>query len=106
MFRLGSLLMMVLLAVPFVRECCLPVMHPPPCHESRHSDESTCYSREQAIAETKTQLPNSSSMDYIVEVADGANSTILTRIHRRSDTGTFDPRLTSDIYLRTGALLI
>jgi hypothetical protein len=106
MFRLGSLTMMLLLAVPFVRECCLPVMHPPPCHESRHSDESTCYSRQQAIAETKTELPNSSSMGYIVEVADGGNSAILTRVHRRSDSAAFAPRLTSDIYLRTGALLI
>jgi len=106
MFRFGSLLIMLLLTVPFVRECCLPVTQPSPCDEPRHSDDVTCSSREQAIAETKTEPGSNSSMDYVVEVADTANSAILTRIHRSSERDTLAPRPTSDIYLRTGALLI
>jgi len=106
MLRLGSLVMVFLVTVPMVRDCCLPVTQRPPCHEARHTDDVTCFSNQQAIAETKTLLGVSSSIDYQCPLADDAKSAIVTQIRRASDTVTLVPIPTVDIYLRTGALLI
>src|SRR5262249_35643237 len=100
MSRLGSLVMVFLVTVPMIRDCCLPVAQRPPCHETRHTDDVTCFSNQQAIAETKTAL------DYQCPLADDAKSAIVTQIRRASDTVTLVPIPRVDIYLRTGTLLI
>src|SRR5215510_7382887 len=106
MSRLGSLVMVFLVTVPMVRDCCLHVALWPPCHETRHTDDVTCFSNQQAIAETKTALGVSSSLDYQCPLADDAKSAIVTQIRRASDTVTLVPIPRVDIYIRTGALLI
>ena len=106
MLRLGSLVMVFLVTVPMIRDCCLPVTHRLPCHETQHRDDVTCFSNQQAIAETKTALGVSSSIDYQCPFADDAKSAIVTQIRRASDTVTLVPIPRVDIYLRTGALLI
>ena len=106
MLRLGSLLMVFLVTLPVVRDCCMPVTQRLPCHETRHTDDVTCFSNQQAIAETKTALGVSSSIDYQGPIADDAKSAISTQIRRASDTVTLVPIPRVDIYLRTGALLI
>src|SRR5207249_10007191 len=56
MSRLGTVLLMFLMTWPMVRDCCLPVTHALPCHESKPkpTDDTTCFSTQEAIAETKT----------------------------------------------------
>jgi len=56
MSRLGTVLLMLLMTWPMVRDCCLPVTHALPCHESKPkpTDDTTCFSTQEAIAETKT----------------------------------------------------
>ena len=106
MLRLGSLVMVFLVTVPMIRDCCLPVTQRLACHEARHTDDVTCFSNQQAIAETKTALGVSPSIDYHCLIADDAKSAIATQIRRASDTVTLVPTPRVDIYLRTGALLI
>ena len=107
MLRVGSFLMMVLLAAPMVRDCCLPVTHSLPCHESKHADDEDCFSNQQAIAETKSVAAVTIALDHwfpsvavlhsgcFPVVRDAAYEVARTRLH----DGT-------DLYLRTGALLI
>ena len=106
MFRVVSVLMMLLVGMPFVRDCCLPVTHSLPCHESKHTDDTTCASGQQAIAATKTALGISSSIEYVVQVANAAKSAILTRVRRSLEMDALAARPAIDIYLRTGTLLI
>jgi hypothetical protein len=106
LLRLGSLVMVFLVTVPMVRDCCLPVTQRLPCHETQHTDDVACFSNQQAIAETKTALSVSSSIDYQCPIADDAKSAIFTQIRCASDTVTLVPIPTVDIYLRTGALLV
>jgi hypothetical protein len=103
----GSFLMMFVLAVPMVRDCCLPVIHSgPPCHESTHRDDATCASNEQAVAETKTTLVVSSSIEHTRPIVDLADPGTVQRIRLTADAFGFVYTPTTDIYLRTGALLI
>jgi hypothetical protein len=51
--RLGSLLTILLLVAPTVRDCCLPVAQSQPCHESKHHTDVTCSAVRQAIADNK-----------------------------------------------------
>jgi hypothetical protein len=106
MLRLGSLLMMFFLMVPIVRDCCLPVIHALPCHESKQADDETCFSNQQAIAETKGGLSVSSPNDYQLSVADDVKSAMFTPIRLTLARIHHVPTPISDIYLRTGALLI
>lgn len=106
MLRLGSLVIVFLVTVPMIRDCCLPVTQRLACHEARHTDDVTCFSNQQAIAETKTALGVSSSIDYQCPFADDTKSAIVTQIRRASDRVTLAPIPRVDIYLRTGALLI
>jgi len=106
MVRFGSLLMILLLAVPFVRDCCLPVTQPLPCHQQKHADDVTCFSSQQAIPETKTALGAGSFSEYNLPVTVDAQSAIRTQVPRASDKAMLVPPPHSDIYLRTGALLI
>src|SRR5438046_8915270 len=56
MSRLGTVLLMLLMTWPMVRDCCLPVTHALPCHESQPepTDDTTCFSTQEASAATKT----------------------------------------------------
>jgi hypothetical protein len=105
MLRLGSLLMIFVVTVPLARDCCLPVAQLPPCHESKHTDAVTCFSNQQAIAETKTPLAVS-AIDDRCGISDDAISAGIPHIRRASGRVTLVPTLTGDIYLRTGVLLI
>jgi hypothetical protein len=105
MLRLGSLLMIFLVTVPLARDCCLPVAQLPPCHESKHTDDVTCFSNQQAIAETNT-APGVTSIDYRCAISNDAILATLTEFRRTADKVTLVPTLTGAIYLRTGALLI
>jgi hypothetical protein len=98
--------MMFLMTLPMVRDCCLPATHHLPCHESKKTDDATCFSSQQAIAETKTTFGISSSIDYQCPVADVAKSAITTQIRRSPNRVTLVTTPTDDIYLRIGALLI
>src|SRR5262249_18378997 len=106
MLRLGSLLVMFLLTVPMVRDCCLPVTHGLPCHESKDADDETCFSNQQAIGEAKSGLSVSTSIDYQLPIADDVKSAMFTQIGLTLDRIHLVPTPISDIYLRTGALLI
>src|SRR5262249_12741133 len=103
MLRVGSLLMMFLVTVPMVRDCCLPVTHLLPCHDKDHGADVTCFSNQQAITETKSALGVSSSIDYLCRIADDAQSAIVTQFRRVSYRIMLVPA-TSEIYLRTCVL--
>ncbi len=55
MSQVGTVLLMLLMTWPMVRDCCLPVTHSLPCHESKPkpTDDATCFSTQEAIAESK-----------------------------------------------------
>ena len=105
MVRLGSLLMIFLVTVPLARDCCLPVAQLPPCHESKHTDDVTCFSNHQAIAETKTALLDS-SIDHRCGISNDPISAILTQIQSASARVTLVSTPTDDICLRIRVLLI
>jgi hypothetical protein len=106
MLRVGSLLMMFLVTVPMVRDCCLPATHLLPCHESKHSDDVTCFSNQQAITETKIAIGTESSIHYESAIAPDTKSAMLTQIRLELERITLAPTPIRDLYLRTGALLI
>src|SRR5437773_11188255 len=60
MLRIGSLLMMILLTAPIVRDCCLPIAAPLPCHQShrdsRPASDMSCAATLQAVSETKAGM--------------------------------------------------
>jgi len=107
MLRVGSFLMMILLAAPMVRDCCLPITHALPCHESKPADDEACFSNQQAIAATKDIAAFKIAIDHwfpsaavihsegFPELRDAARE--VARAHSRDGI---------DLYLRTGALLI
>ena len=105
MWRIGSLLMMFLVTVPLVRDCCL-VAQLPPCHQSKqHTDDSSCFTNQQAITETKAAL-HVSSIDHWCEIAHDPISAIVLLVRGTSETLRSPPAPMGAIYLRTGALLI
>jgi hypothetical protein len=106
MVKLGSLLMIALLAVPIVRDCCLPVVHTPQCHESKRTDDITCSANDQAIAETKAAIGSNSTLDCAFRVNEDVHSAVLNQILSAPDGVTPTTIPTPDLYLRTGALLI
>jgi hypothetical protein len=105
MFRAGSLLMMIALAAPMVRECCLPVVQAPPCHESKHTDDVTCASNLQAIPETSAAL-NAPAIGYALPIVHRTESPFFIRIFRMLPAPKTDTTPPADLYLQTGALLI
>jgi hypothetical protein len=106
MLRLGSILLIFLLTVPIVRDCCLPVIHTPQCHESKRTDDVTCSASEQAITETKAAFARNTTSDCELPVADETYFGVLTctRSAPTPITALIIPSF--DLYLRTGALLI
>ena len=106
MFRLGSLLIMVLLTVPVARDCCLPVVHTPQCHESGRTDDVTCSSDQQAMTEPRADVALSAAVDCELRTADNTNAAVRTHTRCAADSITATTPHTPDLYLRTGALLI
>ena len=106
MVKLGSLLMVFLLTVPIVRDCCLPVVHTPQCHESRRTDDVTCSSNQQVITETKTAITGDTLLDCEFRIPDDAYTAVLAHTHHVAGRTAGTAITTLDLYLRTGALLI
>ena len=107
MLRVGSFLMMILLSTPLLRDCCLPVTHSLPCHESKHADDVSCASNQQAIVETKAGAAARFSIEDALPVMNLAASGIrLGGIRTAEDVFDFVCPPLTEIYLRTGTLLI
>jgi hypothetical protein len=98
--------MMVLLAAPIVRDCCLPVVHTPQCHESKRTDDVTCSSNQQAITEPRADIALNAAVDCELRAADDMNYTVPTHTRWAADRVITARLPVSDLYLRTGALLI
>ena len=101
----GSFLVMILLIAPIVRDCCLPITHPV-CHESQHRDDPACSTNLQAITETKTEFAVKDSVLQGIVKAVPLHLVILTNLQIAADPIRLAQRPTTDIYLRTAALLI
>ena len=94
MSRLGIVLLMLLMTWPMVRDCCLPVTHNLPCHESKPkpTDASTCFSTQEAIAETKS-APAKAVRNVIprvdaADIASGIGPDFLSIFHHQLSKGT------------------
>jgi hypothetical protein len=106
MVRFSSFLMTLLLTVPMLRDCCLLVAHTQHCHESNYADDLTCSSNQQALTETKIALDGNSPIQFQTEISDDLNPAILSHIKCGVDRNAYIGTPTTDIYLRTGTLLI
>ena len=106
MLRIGSFLMMVLLTAPMVRDCCLPVTHALPCHQSNHSAEVSCFAEPQAIAETKSNAAIRFSVEYELPADNAPFSPVFDPMLCAAHAAGLCALAITDIYLRTGALLI
>jgi hypothetical protein len=107
MTRLGALLVILLLTAPMVRECCLPVTPILPCHETRHTEDLSCASNQQAIAETKAAMGMRPSQLCCDLPAMHHAIPALPALHGWvADNITTSSPPPSDLYLRTGALRI
>jgi hypothetical protein len=107
-FRVASLLMMLVLSVPMVRECCVPVTLPLPCHHQQpvNPNDATCAAAQTAIAETKMSLGAGSAGESICPTSEYPSSAVLAVLpFITGEIAHFTIPATS-IYLRTGALLI
>jgi hypothetical protein len=104
MLRFGSLLVIVLLTVPMVRECCLPPAQVLPCHGTSPGGDESCVLNQQAIIPVDSSnvvscievfsFPIIVNRDDSYPSADLAGQPVLPH--------PFIP----DINLRTGSLLI
>jgi hypothetical protein len=107
MLRVISFVMMILLTTPMVRDCCLPITHASPCHESKHTDDERCFSNQQAIAETKGVAAFKITLNHwfpsVVILHSGDFP--LARLAAYEVARAHPPNGT-DLYLHTGALLI
>jgi hypothetical protein len=97
---------MMALTAPMVRECCLPVVQAPPCHESKHTNDVTCASNQQAIAETKAPLHARPTISFALRNAHETQSPSLMRVRPFTIAFGLAPTPPTDLYLQTGALLI
>ena len=103
--RLGSMLMILLVTAPTVRDCCLPVTQDEPCHESKHDNDVTCSARQQVVAENKAAAVTTPVLDQFAIAAD-PTPRVLMEV-RSMIFRTISVQLpANDIYLRTGTLLI
>ena len=95
MSRLGIVLLMLLMTWPMVRDCCLPVTHNLPCHESKPkpADDATCFSTQEAIAETKTApcrvvrdvIPGGNAAEVSSEIAPDSLPGFHHQLSKRTD---------------------
>jgi hypothetical protein len=104
MVRLGSFLMIVLLATPMARQCCLPSVQVPSCHGANTTGDEPCVSNQQVVVQ-----PSSDNTDQFGKIESFSSDTYLRDsvacLACAADTVAV-PHLITDIYLRTGALLI
>jgi hypothetical protein len=106
MLRLGSFLMMIVLTAPMVRDCCVPIQHVFPCHEQGQTDDITCNANLQAITVNKPALDVRLSLAFDMPMLHQATPALASAI-LQIPTGTGrDNTPPTDIYIRTGALLI
>ena len=108
MTRLSSLSIILFLIMPMVRECCLPVTPTLPCHETRRTDDLSCTSNQQAIFEGKAAPDmRATVLWYDLPAMHLAIPAVVPPLHVwvAEDITTYSPP-PSDLYLRTGALLI
>jgi hypothetical protein len=106
MQRFGWVLILVLLFVPLVRDCCLPVTHSLPCHESRATEDVACASISQAIAEGKGTVTVGPSADGRISPMTFGALYHPCGMTTAMDKVPFVDMTATDLYLRTGALLI
>jgi hypothetical protein len=107
MLRISSLFVIIFLMVPMVRECCLPVITAPPCHQSKPTDDSACTSNQAAITEAKSSVGVTKHFEYLPSTA-GVNdvqSYVGFRSHINAPVAVCCGS-SNDLYLGTGALLI
>jgi hypothetical protein len=100
--------MMVLLAAPMVRDCCLPVTHSLPCHESKHADDEACFSNQQAVAEAKGVAAFTITLEHWFPSVTVLHSGSFPEVRGAAsyEVARAHPYDRTDLYLRTGALLI
>jgi hypothetical protein len=103
MLRVSLLLMIVLLAVPTVRDCCLPPAQVLPCHGARPGEDQSCVLTEEAVTPVNSEatafvaqlvFPAMTDTDEFYRPTDFSGQLVLPHL--------FIP----DVNLRTGALLI
>jgi hypothetical protein len=107
MLRLTSLVMTLLLAVPVVRDCCLPVTRSLSCHGSTQTDKVICSSDHGAIAEDRAAV----GIKFFVLSCDlRVVQHVKLALPTMDQRGSIEPTLflmpLGDLYLRTHALLI
>ena len=106
MFQLGSLLMMIVLTAPMVRDCCLPVTHSLPCHEQKHTGDITCDPNLLATTVNKPPLADRLSLALEMLALHQASRSLATPIRQIPPRIGPDDSPPIDLYIRTGALLI
>jgi hypothetical protein len=105
MSRLGLFLLLVLLIVPLVRDCCMTPANAMPCHQPTPENES-CASMRQAIAETKITLGFTVSTDCDRLIPHLPDCAATTQARGAIERMTILTIAANDVYLRTHALLI
>ena len=102
-FRIGSVLIILLLTAPMVCDSCLLITHTLPCYGSKHN-VATCSAGRQAIAETKAAATTPIDSQFYVPVGPNPALTVVRYVITERVAST--PLPANDIYLRTGTLLI
>jgi hypothetical protein len=105
LLRIGSLLMILLLGVPIVRDCCLPLTQAQPCHAEKHDDDVTCSARQQAVAENKAAAVTTPVLEQF-DIAADPTPRVLMEVRSLIYRPISAQLPANDIYLRTGTLLI
>jgi hypothetical protein len=106
-FRVASILMMVVLSIPLVRECCVPVAVPLPCHHEQpiNPNDPACAAAQTAVAETKVSHGAVLRIESPALISD--SSVLKTALSLFTSEEVAHPTIPATcIYLRTGALLI
>lgn len=103
-----TILMAVVLTVPMLRECCLPVivLHPADCHHSSETGNESCSWSQEATAENRSILPPNISAEGQVALAGVTPYTNHGSAVRVAQYSVPVEAFTPSLYLRTGALLI
>ena len=103
MMRFGLLLMIVLLAAPMVRDCCLPPAQAPPCHGATQGEDQACISNEQAIIQVNSNGVVSFTTVFTLMMV---HTDELYPSAGLSGQLALPHLFIADVNLRTGALLI
>jgi len=103
MLRFSSLLVIVLLTVPTVRECCLPPAQVLPCHGSNPGTDEPCVVNQQAIIPIHSDAASFVAVFPFPIIVNRADSNPAADLAGQL---IFPHPFISDINLRTGAFLI